>query len=208
MPAYFSRETLRFLSELEKHNERAWFEPNKARYEEHVKEPAGRLIADVGARLRMDGKLMRVYRDTRFSKDKTPYKTNVGISWHPPAVPKAPLLGGVYLHVAPKESFVAAGVWHPERDVLGKVRDAIVAKPAAWAKARKVGLDEDEEGLARAPRGFDPEHKFVDDLKRRNFTASVDLTDAQVTSDALPKLVVDAEKKLRPLNEFLVAAVR
>ncbi|MEA3199643.1 MAG: hypothetical protein QOE90_1071 [Thermoplasmata archaeon] len=208
MPAYFSRETMRFLADLAKHNERAWFEPNKARYEALVKEPAGRLVAEVGSRLRMEGKVMRIYRDTRFSKDKTPYKTNVGLSWHPPGPPRGPLLGGVYLHVSPRESFVAAGAWHPERDVLGKIRDAIVEKPAAWAKARKVGLDEDEDTLARAPRGFDPEHKLIDDLKRRNFTASVDLTDAQVTSDALPKLVVDAEKRLRPLNAFLVDAAR
>lgn len=206
--AYFTRDTLRFLAELERHNERAWFLENKDRYEAHVKEPAGRLIADVGPKLGMDGKLMRVNRDVRFSKDKSPYKTNVGIGFHPSGLPKGPLIAGLYLHVAPKESFIATGVWQPEPAILGKIRDAIVARPAPWKAARKVGLDEDETALKRAPKGFDPEHPHVEDLKRKSFTASVPLTSAQATSADLPKLMVAAEKKMRRLNEFLAAAVR
>lgn len=205
---YFTKETLKFLADLEKHNERAWFEKNKARYEEAVKEPSLRLIADTASKLGWDGKLMRIHRDVRFSKDKSPYKTNIGIGFHPRGLPKAPLLGGIYLHVMPKESFVAAGSWQPEPAVLSKIRDAIVARPAAWEKARKVGLDDDVEGLKRAPKGFDPEHRYVEDLKRKSFTASTDLTPAQVTSDELPKLLVAAEKRMRPLNDFLAGAVK
>jgi uncharacterized protein (TIGR02453 family) len=208
MASYYTRETLKFLADLEKHNERAWFEPNKPRYEALVKEPSMRLIADVGSKLDMDGKLMRVYRDVRFSKDKSPYKTNVGIGFHPRGVPKGPLVAGLYLHVSPKESFIATGVWQPEPALLAKIRDAIVARPAAWKAARKVGLDDDVEGLKRAPKGFDPEHPFVEDLKRKSFTASVPLTAKQTTSGELPKLMIAAEKRMRPLNEFLAAAVR
>lgn len=205
--AYFTHETLRFLAELERHNDRAWFQENRPRYEAHVKEPAGRLIADVGARLAMDGKLMRVNRDVRFSKDKSPYKTNVGIGFHPAGLPKGPLVAGLYLHVSPKESFVATGVWQPEPPVLGAIRDAIVARPAAWRKARKVGLDEDEASLKRAPKGFDPGHEFAEGLRRKSFTASAPLTAAQATGGDLPKLLLAAEKRMRPLNEFLGAAV-
>lgn len=205
--AYFTRDTLRFLAELEKHNERPWFEKNKARYEEHVKAPAGRLIADAGSKLGMDGKLMRIHRDIRFSKDKSPYKTNIGIGWHPPGVPKGPLVGGLYLHVSPKESFIATGCWQPEAPVLGKIRDAIVAKPDAWRKARKAGLDDDVEGLKRAPKGFSEDHPFIADLKRKSFTASTMLTPAQATGDALPKLLVAEEKRMRPLNAFLIDAL-
>ena len=205
---YFTRATLKFLAELEKHNERPWFLKNKERYETEVKEPAMRLIAEVSSKLAMDGKLMRVYRDTRFSKDKTPYKTNVGIGFHPQGLPKGPLVAGLYLHVSPNESFVATGVWQPEAPLLSKIRDAIVENPAAWKTARKVGLAEDEAPLKRAPKGFDPEHPFIEDLKRKNFTASTMLSSAQVTSDALPKLIMDAEKRMRPLNKFLAEAVR
>lgn len=204
---YFTRETLRFLAELEKHNERAWFERNKARYEEHVKAPAGRLIADVSSKLGMDGKAMRIYRDIRFSKDKSPYKTNVGITFHPRGLPKGTLIGGIYLHVAPKESFLASGAWHPEPRILAQIRDGIVALPAEWKKARKIGLDEDEEALKRAPKGFDPEHPFIEDLRRKNFTASIELTDAEVCAEDLPKRIVAAEKKLAPLNAFLAKAL-
>lgn len=206
--SYFTRDTLRFLADLEKHNDRAWFLKNKARYEEHVKEPAGRLIADTASKLGMDGKLMRVNRDIRFSKDKSPYKTNIGIGFHPRGVPKGALVAGLYLHVSPKESFIATGVWQPEAAMLSKIRDAIVARPAAWKTARRVGLDDDETALKRAPKGFDPEHAFIDDLRRKSFTASRMLTPAQATSDALPKLLVAAEKRMRPLNEFLAAAVK
>lgn len=224
--AYFTKDTLKFLAELEKHNERAWFLENKKRYDEFVQAPAGRLIADVSSKLDMDGKLMRVYRDVRFSKDKTPYKTNIGIGFHPRGVPtaprpsgrgssaavpspprKGPLVAGLYIHVSPKESFVATGVWQPEPAILTKIRDAIVDDPAAWKKARKVGLDDDVEGLKRAPKGYDPEHEFIGDLKRKSFTASTMLSSAQVTSNDLPKLMLAAEKRMRPLNKFLAAAV-
>lgn len=206
--AYFTRETLRFLSDLEAHNERGWFLANKARYEEHVKEPALRLIADAGGRLGLDGKLMRVNRDVRFSKDKSPYKTNVGVGFHARGLPKAPLLGGLYLHVHPKERFIAGGAWQPEPRVLARIRDRIVARPEAWKKARRVGLDEDETALTRAPQGFDPAHAFVEDLKRKSFTTSTDLTAAQATSADLPKLLLAAQTRMRPLNDFLAAALR
>lgn len=205
---YFTKASLRFMTDLEKHNKREWFLANKDRYESDVKEPAMRLVADVSTRLNMDGKLMRVYRDIRFSKDKTPYKTNVGISFHPRGLPKGPLIAGLYLHVAPEESFVATGVWHPEPPVLTKIRDAIVEKPAAWKAARKVGLDEDEDALKKAPKGFDPEHVFIEDLRRKNFTASTTLTEKQVASDDLPKTLLAAEQRMRPLNDFLAAALK
>lgn len=205
--AYFTRDTMRFLADLEKRNERAWFLKNKARYEEHVKEPSMRLIADVGARLEMDGKLMRVNRDIRFSKDKSPYKTNIGIGFHPRGLPKGPLVAGLYLHVSPKECFIATGVWQPEPAVLGRIRDAIVADPAGWKKARKRGLDEDETALKRAPKGFDPEHPLIEDLKRKSFTASIELTASQACADDLPKRLVDAHKAMKPFNDFLARAV-
>jgi len=205
--SYFTRATLRFLTELEEHNERPWFEANKARYQADVKEPADHLLRDAGAALGMAGRVMRIHRDVRFSKDKSPYKTNLGIVLQPSGAPKGTLVGGVYLHVTPRENFIACGLWHPSAPQLAAVRDAIVADPTAWKRARKVGLDEDDEALQRAPRGFDPDHPLIDDLRRKNFTSSLELTPAQMCGDDLLERVVAAEKKLRPLNAFLLKAL-
>ena len=198
---------LDFYDDLEVDNTKSFWEKHKAVYDEAVKGPMTALCAALAPEFG-EAKVFRPYRDVRFAKDKTPYKTNVGIGFHPRGVPKGPLVAGLYVHVAPKESFIATGVWQPEPALLSKIRDAIVERPDAWAKARKVGLDDDVEGLKRAPKGFDPEHKYVEDLKRKSFTASTMLTPAQATSADLPKLMVAAEKRMRPLNDFLGAAVR
>jgi uncharacterized protein (TIGR02453 family) len=202
--AHFTKETLRFLADLEKHNEKAWFEANRARYEEHVKEPSARFAASVGAKLGLEPHVMRIHRDVRFSKDKSPYKANVGIGFGHGRAVTAP---GFFLHAAPKESAVYAGVWHPEPDALSHIREGIVARPAAWKKARAVGLDEDEEALKRPPRGVPPDHPFVADLKRKSFTASVKLKDADVTAPDFDARFVAATKKLAPLNGFLAKAL-
>jgi uncharacterized protein (TIGR02453 family) len=203
--AYFTKETLRFLADLEKHNEKPWFDANKARYEEHVKEPSARFAAAVGAKLGLEPHVMRIYRDTRFSKDKSPYKANIGIGFGHGAAEASP---GYFLHAAPKESAIYAGVWRPEPPALARIRAGIVAKPAAWKKARGAGLDEDEEALQRPPRGVPPDHPFVEDLKRKSFTASVPLGASDVTADDFDKRFVAAARKLAPLNDFLAAALK
>ncbi len=202
--AYFTKETLRFLADLEKHNEKAWFEANKARYEEHVKEPSARFAATVGAKLGLEPHVMRIYRDVRFSKDKSPYKTNIGIGFGHGRAVTAP---GFFLHAAPKESAIYAGVWHPEPPALQRIRDGIVAKPAAWKKARAVGLDDDEEALKRPPRGVPPDHPHVEDLKRKSFTASVPLKATDLTAEDFDKRFVAGAKKMAPLNDFLASAL-
>jgi uncharacterized protein (TIGR02453 family) len=106
----------------------------------------------------------------------------------------------------PGESFAGVGSWHPEPPALQRIRDAIVEDPAGWAKVRKLGMDEDEEALKKAPRGFDPAHKFIDDIKRRSFTAGVALSDAQVVSKDFPAKYVATAKKLAPFGKFLARA--
>lgn len=201
----FTKDTLTFLRDLETHNDRAWFAKNKPRYEEHVKAPSEAFAGLVAPKLGLDAHVMRIYRDTRFSKDKSPYKTNIGVGFSPrgKVTEGAP---GYYLHVQPGESFAGVGSWQPDAPALAKIRDAIVAKPAAWAKARAVGLDDDEGALKKAPRGYDPEHEFVDDLRKKSFTASVKFTDAQVVAKDFPAKYVAAAKKLAPLGKFLADA--
>ncbi len=130
----FSPELFGFLRELAKHNEREWFNANKARYEQQVKEPALAFVEDMGYRLPQVApqltadkrSLFRIYRDTRFSKDKTPYKTHVGIYFRHARSAEADT-AGLYLHLEPGHAFLGAGIWHPATPGLKRIRDALVA---------------------------------------------------------------------------------
>ena len=136
MSKSFKPETLRFLNELAHNNNRDWFKQNKSRYEEQVLDVALLFIQSMQKPLReiaphftavpkrMGGSLMRVYRDTRFSKNKTPYKTNVGIQFrHEQA--KDVHSPGFYVHVDPEQVFVGAGMWHPDTQALAGIRERI-----------------------------------------------------------------------------------
>ncbi len=143
----FTKATFQFLDELAANNNRAWFEENKPRYEALVREPALDFIEAMDPVLtkfapnfraeprKMGGSLMRVFRDTRFSRDKTPYKTNIGIQFRH-ALGKDIHAPGFYVHIATDECFFAVGCWHPESDALGKIRDLIAEKPEQWFAAR------------------------------------------------------------------------
>ena len=181
----FGPATLGFLAELEDNNNRDWFQANKARYDDCVLEPALDFIVAVGERLptiskhlvaipkRTGGSLMRVYRDTRFSRDKTPYKTNIGIQFrHEQA--KDVHAPGLYFHLDNDECFLGVGMWHPERDALAAIRAAIRDNGASWKRVRdaKAFRDVFELGgasLKRPPRGFPADHRYVDDLRRKDF---------------------------------------
>jgi uncharacterized protein (TIGR02453 family) len=196
---YFSPALFTFLKELGANNNREWFQDNKARYEDTVKDPALRFIADFGPRLKKisphfradpranGGSMFRIYRDTRFSKDKTPYKTFTGIQFRH-ELGKTAHAPGFYLHLQPGGVFAAVGSWHPDGSVLRGIREAIVEDPAAWR--RSVGkrfqgvFDLQGESLKRPPKGFDPEHAQIDDLKRKDFIGVTSLPQKAVTSEA------------------------
>ena len=188
----FSPELFAFLRELAAHNDREWFAANKARYVAEVQEPALAFVEDAGLRFpgevseHFAGSLFRIYRDTRFSKDKTPYKTHVGIQFrhernkdvHAP---------GFYLHLEPGSVFMACGLWHPERDTLHAIRTSIATRPAGWqavvedpAFRRTFRLG--GEALKRPPAGFDPEHPLIEELKRKDFIANAALSESEATS--------------------------
>lgn len=214
---YFTPELFHFLKQLKRNNKREWFLKNKRRYDEVVKQPALRFITDFGLRLPSistwivasakpnGGSLMRVYRDIRFSPNKTPYKTNVGMSfWHAGSTEE--IHGaGYYLHLAPGEIFLAGGVWHPETRLLAKIRDAIAWKSAEWKKATR-GLDLGGDTLARAPRGYPESHPMIADLKRKDFIASIGFTEKCVCGESFLADVNAAAKKLAPMVGFLSRA--
>ncbi|HTY98834.1 MAG TPA: TIGR02453 family protein, partial [Rhodocyclaceae bacterium] len=166
----FSPATFDFLADLAAHNERAWFEANRERYEELVREPALDFVAAMEPQLakfapnfraearKMGGSLMRVFRDTRFSRDKTPYNTNIGIQFRH-GLGKDVHAPGFYVHIAVEECFFGVGCWHPAPDALGRIRDCIAAKPEKWFKARDerrfaAHWQLSGDSLSRPPRGY------------------------------------------------------
>jgi uncharacterized protein (TIGR02453 family) len=216
--SYFSPEFFKFLRSLARNNNREWFQKNKPRYERVVLTPSIRFIKDAGDELRtvspylvadprpFGGSLFRIYRDTRFSRDKSPYKTNVAMEfWHRQRGKKS--YTGLYLHLAPGHSFAGAGIWHPDAPTLDKVRKAIVSRPEAWRRVKESGLKMEGESLKRPPAGIDPDHPFVEDLKLKDITAGVRFSNGQVTGPEFMKDFVQAGMRLNPLNAFLAEAL-
>ena len=195
-----------FFRDLDANNHREWFLANKHRYEADVKEPLLRLIVDftgllgeISTRFRaipkVGGSLFRIYRDVRFSKDKRPYKTAAGVHFRHEAGKNAHA-PGFYLHLGPEEVFAAVGIWGPDTRTLTRIRQAIVNEPDTW---ESVTVDPaftamfttafDGESLKRAPRGFDPNHRFITDLKRKHFVVSAALSEGEAChADFLERL--------------------
>src|SRR5919108_5303570 len=142
MAIYFTPAFFDFFRELKRHNNRPWFEKNKARYEREVRDrlvafvlAAGPRIRKISPRFRADprpvgGSIFRIYRDIRFSKDKTPYKTAGAL--HFPHEQRSGSAPTFYLHLEPGSVYSGVGIWHPEAAALGRIRDAIVAQPQRW----------------------------------------------------------------------------
>jgi len=220
---HFTPELFNYLRQLKRNNNREWFNKNKDRYIEEVQQPALDFIADVAPGLRkisknfvadprpVGGSLFRIYRDTRFSKDKTPYKVHVGITF-PHRSAKDVHEPGFYLHLEPGEAFLAAGIWRPESKSATAIREAIVERPAAWRKAAHAGVFSKSfhlsaESLVRAPRGFDPDHPLVEDLKRKDFIGSRSLDEKTVTSARFLETFLGACRDSAPLMRFLCEAL-
>ena len=215
--AYFTPELFVFLKQIKRNNRREWFLKNRDRYEEVVRQPCFRLILDLGLRIRPispwimadakpnGGSLMRVYRDIRFSPDKTPYKTHVGMNF-PHAGSTEDIHGpGYYLHLDPGASFLAAGAWRPDRRSLAKIRDAMPWKAEEWKKATR-GIALGGDSLKRPPRGYCDDHPMIADLKRQTSSpASSSPTRACAVGNFLDD-VSKAAKKLAPLVGFLARA--
>ena len=215
---YFTPELLRFLKQLKRHNNREWFQANKARYEAAVRDPCVRFIAELAGPLQRispwlvadphptRGSLFRIYRDTRFSPDKRPYKTHVGMTFPHRGTKQKVHLPGFYLHLEPDSCFAAAGCWHPDNPTLISIRNAIVSRPEAWKKAVR-GLELEGDALSRPPRGYPADHPLVEDLKRKDYLASVEFADAQVCGTRFMADFLAACRKLSPLVAFLSQAL-
>jgi uncharacterized protein (TIGR02453 family) len=215
--AIFSPTLFEFLRQLKRNNNREWFALNKTRYQQIVVDPAMQFISGFAPHLEKlsphfvadarptRGSLFRIYRDTRFSPDGLPFKTHVGIrfSHESGKDAHAPVF---YLHLEPKGCFAAAGVWHPDNHSLTKIRTAIVGETEQWRKVTSK-LELEGESLTRPPKGFCSDHPFLIDLKRKDFVASVALTEEQVYSPKLMREFTAACRTMRPLVEFTTKAL-
>jgi uncharacterized protein (TIGR02453 family) len=219
--AAITPELFRFFRQLKKNNNRDWFLTNKARYEEVVRDPLLEFVSDFGQHLHrihprlvadprpVGGALFRIHRDVRFSPDKTPYKTSAGLRF-PHEEGRDVHAPGYYLHLEPGAVFAAAGIWHPDPATLGKVREAIASDPKGWkrtlsALGRRCPLEGD--ALKKPPRGYDPEHPFIEDLKRKDFITSIAFSERQACAPDFMKRFEGACVTMRPLVAFLSRAV-
>jgi len=218
----FKPATFAFLRDLRAHNDREWFQANKPRYTEHVLDPALEFIRAFAPELRrisphfravakpVGGSLFRIYRDTRFSHDKTPYKTHVGIHFRHDAAKDAhaPVF---YLHLEPGDCFMGVGIWRPDTATAKQIRQAIVAKPHVWKRA--VGgkfastFVLGGETYKRPPAGVDPEHPLIDDLKRKSFLGMAELSQRGVTSGGFVGEFAAMCRAGSPLARFLCEAL-
>jgi uncharacterized protein (TIGR02453 family) len=222
--ATFGPELFSFLADLRKNNNREWFAANKRRYEEHLLEPALDFIEAFAPRLqkispyfRADarpsgGSLFRIYRDTRFSKDKAPYKTNLGIHFRHERAKDAHA-PGYYLHIGPDEVFAGGGIWHPGTEAATGIREAIVADPQRWRRATRTGafakrLQLGGDSLKRVPSWADAEHPFADDLKRKDFFGSARLSESDVVAPGFIDEYARICRAAAPFMQLLCEALK
>ena len=206
-----------FLRGLAGNNERTWFEANRATYESAVRQPVAALVAAVtteltrrGLPLEGDAKrsMFRINRDTRFSKNKSPYKTNVGVVWYRQGSSKGGP-GVLYFHLDPAGCFVGAAFWHPEPDVLDAIRERIRVHPDRFAAMERalaaVKLDlADTDRLSRMPKGFeDLKGSPIDPaLRLKDFIVRRPLTDLIVHGQTLPTRIANFAEQALPLLRF------
>lgn len=217
------KDFFRFFRELDANNNRPWFLEHKERYQASVVQPllgfieamAGPL-ADISPHYRAiakanGGSLFRIYRDTRFARDKTPYKTHAachfrherGRDAHAP---------GFYVHFENGRLFFGGGIWTPPSAALADIRAFIVDNPAAWrriataeAVSERGGVQGDQ--LKRPPRGFDPAHEHIEDLKRKSFFVMTGARQSLAYSPALVDEVAAAFEAAAPLSHFVCDAL-
>jgi uncharacterized protein (TIGR02453 family) len=212
------KKTLAFLKDLKSNNNKEWFDKHKNLYleaKEEFETDVDELIKEIR---RFDKKIspdlkgkdcaFRIYKDVRFSKDKTPYKTNFGASISPGG--KKSVEAGYYIHLEPGGSFLAGGVWMPEPPMLNAIRQEIDYNPQAFLKILKSasfkkyfkGLDE-EDKLKTAPKGFEKDHPQIELLKNKHFIVSSQIAEKSLSDKNFVTAVASGFKAMYPLIQYL-----
>ena len=217
----FSPDALKFFVQLKRHNSRPWFLRNKDTYEREIKEPMISLVLALNAELRGSAPelitepkraIYRIYRDVRFSADKSPYKTHTAALFAPRGLGKH-ACAGLYFHVAPDELLLAGGVYMPGPKELFAIRNHIAANPTALRKIlaqRQVaslgGLQGDQ--LIRVPKGFAPDHRAGDLLRYKQFLVWVQHPPEMALGKDLLPLLTQTFRTMVPLVRFLNAPLK
>ncbi len=220
---WFNNELFKFLADLKDHNDKEWFAEHKARYIDHVREPSRAFIRAVTPEIQSishcyagddrvnGGSLFRIYRDTRFSNDKTPYKSWVGMRFRHERARQA-TAPAFYLHLSNDQCFIGAGCWHPEKEALLSIRQFLLNNPNAWQLNKdQVAQDDDltfgGASLIRMPRGFDPEHPLAEDIKRKDFVVIHEFNKSRATQEGFLDYYISMCRKLAPFVDYLCAAL-
>lgn len=220
----FPKETISFFSDLKRHNSKAWFQTNKKNYETYVKQPSEHFVMAMGERLRriapeinaipkVNQSLFRINRDTRFSKDKSPYKTNLGI-WFWEGKRKRMECTGFYFHLGDGNLMLGVGNHRFTPELLSAYRDAVVDKKMgpqltkAVNKVEKAGYTIGVKHYKRVPRGYDPDHVRVDFLLHNGLTAMVE---KKVPKEFHSSKIIDYAfahyEKMAPIHRWLLKAM-
>lgn len=223
----FGRGALTFLRQLKRNNRREWFQEHREAFDTEVLNPLKLLVEELDVRFASfapefvgDPKrsIFRIYRDVRFSKDKSPYKTHAACWFnHRRASSRVGSeadtgSAGFYFHLQPGKSFVGGGLWMPPRPSLNRLRDAIAEDPTGFDRIargltkRYGGLD-DEAVLKKMPRGFSEDHPAAKWLRYQSFVSGREITDATVTDPKLPAILAKEFEGLLPLVRWLNAAL-
>jgi uncharacterized protein (TIGR02453 family) len=224
----FSKTGFQFLKELKENNAKEWFEERRDIYEQSLRNPSKSLIEDMDQVFLQEAlpfeaslkkSLFRIHRDTRFSKDKSPYKTNIGITF--PVIREGMSkeakteIPGIYLHIEPNACFVAGGLYMPDANQLKSLRARIEED---WEILNELNqnpefLKEFPEGLhgnklKTMPRGFDPEHPGKEYLRMKQFIVMSFIPDAITQSEKLIQLLTKKAKSMAPIMMYLEESVR
>jgi uncharacterized protein (TIGR02453 family) len=215
--------TIKFLKDLKKNNSKEWFDKNRKLYE-YAKEDFASIVTNV---IEQFGKkeeaislltakdcMFRINRDVRFSKDKSPYKTNMGASFSKGG--KKSTLAGYYFHCEPGQAFIGGGLWMPDGDVVKKVRQEIDYSFTEFSKiiknkkfvAQYKSLEITKEtSLSREPKGYEKDNPAIEYIKLKSWLATAPLTDADLTDKNLTRKIITAFEALQPLITFLNSAL-
>ncbi len=215
--AGFPPEMVQFFRSLKRNNRREWFQPRKYLFEQHVKAPMLELVGSINAGLAKfapeyvtepKSALFRIYRDTRFSADKTPYKTHVAASFSRRGSERLGT-GGFYFSVSHEVIEVAAGLWHPDREVMLTIRNHIaetheeLSRILADKKSRKLAGELKGAALSRSPKGFDPAHPAAGFIKMKDWVLEVTLDASLATTPTLYGEIVERFRAMTPLLGYL-----
>jgi uncharacterized protein (TIGR02453 family) len=221
----YSKRTVKFWRDLAKNNDKAWFEKNRSIYDREVLEPSREFVAALGSLLkgmapqvkadpRVNKSLFRIYRDTRFSKDKTPFKTHMALwFWEGPG--KRMDCSGFYFHLEPPKLMLGVGMYCLPKTLLPAFRDAVAGQKHGPALARavnqvkKAGYELGGAQYKRVPRGYDPEHPRVELLKRQGLWAALEVKiPPEFYTPELPDWCLPHYQAMLPLHRWLLALTR